>query len=495
MTSHTSGPSAPCEGAPVVLDNRHDIDLAAVERVAWCGRPAALSGAARQRMQESREGFERLLEDPEAVIYGVTSGYGQMAHVRLDGEARRRHAARPPDANRVTFGPPLPQRVARAIVLARLTNYLEGHAAITPTLAEAVAGMLSDEELPAIPVDGNGGAGEILALGALFGPLAERSKLREKDMLALINGSPCAAALVADAALAGRRRLAVIEEVFALAYEAFRAPLEHIDPALDVLWGDADQGAALRSLRSLLAGATGERRPYQAPASFRILPRMLGRLRRSIRQAEEAAEISLQAVTDNPVYLPPTELHPDGRVLSNGGFHNTLASPAMDELAAACADLCTLAERQGAKILSGAVSRLPDQLRNAADDDRYLGCQPMAQVGFAESARRAAQRTFLPGSESGGFGQNDVATSHFFAWQGQAEAGRLLESALAPLAIIASQALYVTQRPAPEALDGTLENIRARVPVLERDAMRPLGPEAADLAEHFRARIYPAAGS
>jgi len=478
----------------VELDNRHDIDLEAVRRVAWQGEVVALSPRAHECMTASRAGFLRLLEHPDVVIYGVTSGYGHLAYLRFSDDERRRHAAMPLRAPAASFGDPLPERVTRAIVLARLANYLDGHAAISPDLAVAVAAMLADESLPPVPSEGNGGAGEIVALSQLFGPLSEQVELREKDALALENGSPCAAALVADSALLARERLRVTEEIFALAFDALQAPLEHLDPALDALWGDAHEAAALARLRGLLAGAVGERRPYQAPVSFRILPRMLGRLRRALAQAEAAATTSLQAVTDNPVYVPPDDGHPDGRVLSNGGYHNALAWPAMDELAAAWADLCTLADRETAKLLYGPVSRLPDQLRDGPDDPRYLGCLPMTQVGYGEAARRAAQRTFLPGSESGGFGQNDVAAPHFFAWRAQAEAGRLFESALAPLAMVASQAYYATDRTPPPALVGRLDMIRSHVPVFT-EAMRRPGPEAERLATGLRAEIYPGAAA
>lgn len=476
----------------VELDRRADIDLRAAERVGWGGEDVRLAPAALERMERARTGFLRLIEQPDVVVYGVTSGYGQAAGVRFGPEERRQHAARPPRQSRATFGEPLPARAVRIIVLARLANYLEGHAAITPELAEAVAGLLGGRELPPVPAEGNGGAGEILALSAVFAPLMEQHALHEKDALALINGSPCAAALAADAAIGARRRLAVIEDVFALAWEALAAPMDHLDPALEALWEDPAEIDSLAALRARLEGGAAERRPYQAPVSFRILPRMLGRYRRAVDAVEAAAGVSLRAVTDNPVYLPPDAGHPDGRVLSNGGFHNASAWPAMDELAAACADLCTLAERQGAKILHGPTSHLPDQLRAGPLDPRYLGCLPMVQVGFGEAARRAAQRTFLPGSESGGFGQNDVAAPHFFAWRAQAEGGRLLEAALAPLAIIASQALHVTGRAAPPALAARLAGVREAVPVLV-DEMRAPGPEAEALAEHFRAEILPEA--
>ena len=101
-------------------------------------------------------------------------------------------------------GEPLPDRVVRAIVLARLANFLDGHAAVRGLVAQAVAGMLDGDRLPAVAVQSNGGSGEVLALGSLFFALSTRVSLTAKERMALINGSPCAAALIADVALAGR---------------------------------------------------------------------------------------------------------------------------------------------------------------------------------------------------------------------------------------------------------------------------------------------------
>ena len=97
-----------------------------------------------------------------------------------------------------------------------------------------------------MPLQGNGGSGEILALSHLFGPLIEATDLGEKEGLALINGSPCAAALVADAALAAERRLRLAYDVFATSVEAFQSPLDAYDEELEALWGDEHEarGAA-----------------------------------------------------------------------------------------------------------------------------------------------------------------------------------------------------------------------------------------------------------
>jgi histidine ammonia-lyase len=202
-----------------------------------------------------------------------------------------------------------------------------------------------------------------------------------------------------------------------------------------------------------------------------------------VESAESAAATSLKAITDNPVFLAP---HGDekGRVFSTGGYHNAMAYPAMDNVAAAMADLCLLADRHTSKLLDGRYSLLPDQLQQG---DGYLGCLGMVQVGYAEQARRAAQRNFLPGSEGGGFGQNDVAPPSFFAWRAQDDAGRCLEAALAMVAVISSQAFFVTEREAPPALSRILALTRHHV--MPVTASRVLAGELVNLAEAFRSRV------
>lgn len=123
--------------------------------------------------------------------------------------------------------------------------------------------------------------------------------------MALVNGSPGSAALVADAALAARSRLRLAEEVLALSAEALRAPLEAYAPELEELWGDQHEAAALRRLRGLLTGGAEQRRAFQAPVSYRILPRVLGQAHRALAEAERAATVSLSEVSDNPIFVPP----------------------------------------------------------------------------------------------------------------------------------------------------------------------------------------------
>lgn len=472
----------------VTLETRADFTLESFRRVAWGGEGVAYGARAREAMAKARKSFDQLIEqDDKVFIYGVTSGYGHMASVRLDAQQRKVHARRKRGGSGTSFGEPLPERVVRGIVFARLTNFVEGHAAISPRIGELVAEMLDGRALPEVPSLGNGCPGEIQALGHLFRHVGEDQDFHEKDALSLINGSPCGTALLADGAVAARRRLELATRIFALSFEAFNAPLNHLDPTLDDLWEDPYEREALQGLRGYLEGVkTTDRRFYQAPVSWRIVPRILGYAARAVAQAEECAAISLRAVSDNPVYIPPTDEHPLGRVFSTGGYHNGKTGPCLDNLAAAWADLSLLCDRHTDKMMNGAVSLLPPGLRGKGD--AYLGGLAFASAGFTEQARLAAQRTFLPGMESGGYGQNDVPVPYFLSWRKEAEAGLCFQNTLALLAAVSSQALHVTERPAPPRLKDLMEEIRTLFPPVEDP--RLLNDDAEALAERFDRKVF-----
>lgn len=461
--------------APLDLSTRRDFSLENYLDVAWKKTPATFSQMALDKITASRDTFMAFLDsDEHPVIYGVTSGYGQMAKNHLTPEERKKHAATLTHVPATSFGEPLPDRIVRGITFARLVNFVEGHSAITPELALKVSNMLSDETQPFVPALGNGTAGEIQALAWLFADLKNRWTLAEKESLALVNGSPCATALVCDASLVAERRLDLAVQVFALSVEAIRGPLDAYAPELEDLWNDPAQSRILKRLRALLQGGCQPRRSYQAPVSWRILPRVLGHASRAVEQAQDVAARSLQAITDNPLFLPPDEEHPSGLCLSTGGFHNASAYPVLDDLAACWADLALLADRHVSKLLDESISGLPDMLMSPGanpygGEEAYLGCFGMTAAGFSEQARQAAQRTFLPGSEGGAYGANDVGVPTFLAWRKECEAGRCLEANLAILATVASQALHVTGREAPIALRPLLDEVRASFPPPEPD--------------------------
>jgi len=207
---------------------------------------------------------------------------------------------------------------------------------------------------------------------------------------------------------------------------------------------------------------------------------VLGAVRRAQASAERAASVSLSAVTDNPVYLPPTGDRPSGAAYSNGGYHNAHAVTAIDGLAFAHADLCQLAQR-----LTDHLFQSPITARLVGYDEWSIKPLHMVQNGWAEEARATAAPTLL---SLGGFGQNDVPALSFLAWRKATAIGHCLDACLAVLAVIASQALYVAHHEPPPNLRALVAEIRRSVPPV--DQPRPLAEDCQKLTEAFAREAF-----
>ncbi len=463
----------------VVVARRADIDLDSFARAAWEGEDVAVTADALAEVARRREQLLALVAaNPGRKLYGVNVHAGDGSN-RLMTEAEQRDYERGLHAG-TSFGEPLPVRVVRGIVFARLANFIEGHSGVSAELVELVAARLDGRPLPPVPRSGNGGPGEIQALGWLFDDVPDELALGIKEGMALINGSPCASALLADAVLTTSLTIDVAESVFCLACAAVAVPPATFDAALDDLWGDRWQAEALRALRSGLSGADSPRSSDEHPqpaVSFRILPRVLGNARRVLASAREAATVALAAVSDNPVFVFGAGEDDRGELISNGGFHSGSAPASIDSLSFALADLAQLAQHHVQRLQTSPVA-------HPGLDSLALGTMQMVANGYAEEARAGAVPSLLP---LAGFGQNDAASPVFLAWNRHDRMRGFVGGSLTCLAALAAQALARPGRTAPPSLAGLLADILSVMPpVTER---RWLGPELAALASVIAPRI------
>lgn len=382
--------------------------------------------------------------NPDRHLYGITTRHDTAATQLLDAEGRRTYGAVMPPTPPTT-GPPLPGRVVRGILLARLADVLHGTAPVRPGVARRVTGLLRAPELPAVPSTGHGEPGDIIALGALLRPEFEHT-LEIGEGMFLVNGSPVAAAVLADGVLAARERLDRAERVLALAAVAASSPDMHYDARLGQLWRDPHQAAALTRFRELLAGGARPQLPYQAPVSFRSAPRVLGAIRRSLAAAEECAAIGLSAASNNPVFVGDD-------VLSNGGYHDPLAAPALDALSHGWADLTHVVTAQVNRLIE-----IPDGVR-AHEIEPRVSLFGMTASGWADHARAAAQPSLVGIGRSG---QTDTSTPDVLAWQRTGDAGGALDADLALLAVLAAHTLAHRNDPVPPALAGLHASVLER---------------------------------
>ncbi len=469
----------------VVLNSRRDFTLEHYRRVAAEGEPVVIGDRARGVMAEHRAAFVELLAaDRTAFMYGVTSRPGLEVKVPVAPEDQAAWAtgAEMLGTGRGFGGGYLDERVVRGIVFARLADFVEGTAKIRPVVADRVAAML-DGPLPPVPLDGQVGAGEILPLMHVMSRVVT-SDFEEGEWMTLVNGSPCSAALIADTALHARHRLVRAEQVLALSVEALRAPLDAYDPELDALWGDEHETAALRALRAHLDGAdSAGRLVQQAPVSYRILPRVLGQVRRAIAGVEHAARVSLASAAHNPVYVRPDDRHPHGRLFSTGGYHNAMAYPALNAMTVAWADITLICERHIACLHSSELSELPHFLAPAGVPGAATNLFGWVAAGYVEGARAAAAPTLLPACVNDA--RDDVSSPTFIAYARERRGAECLDGVLAILSLVSSQALFVADRAPGPRLRDFLAGIRSVFPPVDGRPRNSLGAQAGRLAGIF----------
>ena len=200
----------------ITLDGR-SLSVADVVAVSRQDAPVAIAPAARERVQRSRAGIEGALARGET-IYGVNTGFGKLAHVRIAPERLRELQLNLIRSHASGVGTPLPVAAVRAMMLLRANVLLMETSGVRPVLAESLVAMLNAKLHPIVPSQGSVGAsGDLAPLShlalALIGEGPDGARLRAagltpvtleaKEGIAFVNGTQAqtglAALLVHDA--------------------------------------------------------------------------------------------------------------------------------------------------------------------------------------------------------------------------------------------------------------------------------------------------------
>ncbi|HET6380356.1 MAG TPA: histidine ammonia-lyase [candidate division Zixibacteria bacterium] len=366
-----------------------DLAVSDVVDVARDGRRVALAPGTRERMAASRAVIERLVAEG-AVAYGVTTGFGDLADVRIEPEQTAELQRNLVRSHAAGVGDPLPVEVVRAMMLLRANALAVGLSGVRPGLVDLLCGMLNAEVHPVVPSRGSVGAsGDLAPLAHLAlvvigegeawlddagpGPGGEALRraglaplqLEAKEGLALLNGTQLMSALAALALHDARRLSVAADVVAAMSLEAMLGTAAAFDEALIAARPHPGQMAVAAHLRALLAGseigashAASDHR-LQDPYSLRCVPQVHGAVRDALDQLERVLTVEMNAATDNPLVFP------DGRVVSGGNFHGEPLALASDYAKTAMVELAAISERRTARLVDAHLSGLPPFLTDA----------------------------------------------------------------------------------------------------------------------------------
>ena len=186
----------------------------------------------------------------------------------------------------------------------------------------------------------------------------EPVELREKEGLALINGTDGMLGMLVLAIADLRELLKVADITAAMSVEGLLGSDAPFAADLQALRPHPGQATAAANMRAMLAGSAimaSHRGPectrVQDAYSLRCAPQVAGAARDTVDHAALVASRELAAAIDNPVITR------DGRVESNGNFHGAPLGYVLDFLAIAAADVASMSERRTDRFLDVARSQ------------------------------------------------------------------------------------------------------------------------------------------
>jgi len=343
----------------------------------------ALAPKGRARLDASRRVVEERVAAGERV-YGVTTGFGRLAEVVIPADQRIALQVNVVRSHASGFGEAMSRETVRALMLLRANTLAHGHSGCTVRCVEQLLDFLNHGIHPVVPEYGSVGAsGDLVPLahvarglmgegpveyeGAVIDAAEALRKaglaplaLREKDGLALINGTQFCTAIGTLALLEAERVLDTFEVAGAMSLDALKgSPAPFAEP-VQAVRPHPGQAESARRLRGLLAGSTireshrmGDPRVQDA-YSLRCMPQVHGAARDALTYVRGILAIEVNSATDNPLVFAE-----NGTIVSGGNFHAQIVAQALDLLAIALADVAAISERRVERLLNPDASGLP----------------------------------------------------------------------------------------------------------------------------------------
>jgi histidine ammonia-lyase len=478
------------------------LEINDVVRVARDRVPVGLDEVARTRVLEARAYVERLVSEGR-VVYGLTTGFGKLANVRIAPEDTQLLQRNLILSHAMGVGEPLAKDVVRAMLLLRAQSLAFGHSGVRLTVIELILACLNRGIHPVIPAQGSVGAsGDLAPLAHMALTLIGEGKaefggevmassqaleraglsplvLEAKEGLALINGTQAMTAIGA-LALHDACELATAADITgAMSLEALKGTLRPFDARVAQVRPHPGMAEVAENVRRIGADSPihtshEDCEKIQDAYSLRCIPQVHGASRDALRHAIDVLTREVNSVTDNPLIFSS-----DDDVISAGNFHGQPVALAMDYAKIAIAELANIAERRVEHMLDPAVSGLPAFLARQGGLNSGLMISQYTAASLVSENKVLAHPSSVDSIPTSANQEDHVSMGTTSARQ----CAMILENARWVIAIElvnAAQALDFHQplEPGP-GVKAAVRALRVVVPPLERDRIMTGDLEAA----------------
>ena len=386
-------------------------------------------------MAATRAIVEGLADDVEP-HYGVSTGFGALATTHIPVEKRAELQRSLVRSHAASSGPEVEREVVRGTMLLRLQTLTTARTGARPIVAQTYAAVLNAGITPVVGEYGSlGCSGDLAPLAhcalavmgegtvrdrsgalvpgaeALAAAGIEPLELREKEGLALINGTDGMLGMLALALADLDRLVATADLAASMSVEALLGSDRPFASDLHDLRPHPGQAASAENMRRVLSGSavvashrTDDCTRVQDAYSLRCAPQVHGAVRDTMAHAAMVANRELASAIDNPVVTL------DGRVESNGNFHGAPLGYVLDFLAIAVADLASMSERRTDRFLDTSRNQgLPPFLAHDPGVDSGHMIAQYTQAGIVSELKRLAVPASVDSIPSSAMQEDHVA--------------------------------------------------------------------------------------
>lgn len=365
----------------MVIIGGRELNSSDFYKVLFGGEKISLDEGALKEVEKSYLFLEKFASDK--IIYGINTGLGPMAQYKVNNEDQidlqynliRSHAS--------GSGKDIHHRAVRALMIARLNNFMQGYSGIHPHIPVLIKDFINHGIVPIIPEHGGVGAsGDLVQLAHLALCLIgegemfyqnyihqasevfketglKKAKVHIREGLALVNGTSCMSGIGILNVIKARKLLNWSVMASAMINEVVETYDDHYSYELNRVKLHPGQNEITDRLQKILVGSHlvrkradhlyngnghGENvfsRKIQEYYSLRCITQILGPVLDTIDHAEKVVLDEVNSVNDNPVIDYREE-----SVNHGGNFHGDYVSLEMDKLKIAVTKLSMLSERQ-----------------------------------------------------------------------------------------------------------------------------------------------------
>ena len=490
--------------------NGEPLSLSQIASVALGDERVEVSADALPRIRASREVIEQIVSH-EAAVYGVNTGFGKLADVRIQPNEFRDLQRNLIRSHACGIGDPLSEAEVRATMLLRANVLTLGFSGIRAEVIQMLCEMLNYRVHPVVPEKGSVGAsGDLAPLAhlalAIIGegecffenermPSSDAlrraglksQQLEAKDGLALVNGTQPMHAVGGLSILRAQRLVRVADVAGAMTLEALLGTPTAFDPRLHNARPHPGQKAVAEHLLSILRESEireshRENDPrVQDAYSLRCMPQVHGAIRDALAHCESILEIESASATDNPLVFSDT-----GEVISGGNFHGAPLALGFDYSAIAVTDLMSISERRIDRLVNPDLNEsLPPFLaRNAGSQCGFM-IPHVAAVSLLNEAKVLAHPASIDNVPTSGGKEDHVSMGMTSALKLRSIVD-LAENVIAIELLAAAEGLeYRHPLKGGVGVERGFEILRTIAPPLTQD--RALSGDIAHVAESIRA--------